>query len=285
MAAGLPGKYSTSMACILHGIIRYGGSVSIILLKHLSGKTLYRYVSYLLFLVIFQITILCLTAHTGYTAQATAIWDPNSEATLAGYKIYYGTQSRSYIFSRDVGNQTSYIITGLAAGTKYFFAVTAYDTYGYESNYSEEVTYTTPAAVTTTSSVLPTTTTTSVRPTTTSTAVSTVTTVQPTTSTVLPATTTAPEATTTTIPKTVTTTIPIITTTTAAITTSTTTTVPDNPADNQQPVANAGEDRTAYVGEVINLDGSGSYDNENDVLYYSWSQISGPIVELANSSS
>jgi hypothetical protein len=122
MAAGLPGKYRTSMACILHGIIRYGGAMSIILLlKHLSGKTLYRCVSYLLFLVAFQITVLFLTAHTGYTAQVTASWDQNSEAKLAGYKIYYGTQSRSYSFSIDVGNQTSYIITGLAAGTKYFF--------------------------------------------------------------------------------------------------------------------------------------------------------------------
>ena len=89
-------------------------------------------------------------AHTGYPAQVTASWDPNSEATLAGYKIYYGTQSRSYTFSIDVGNQTSYIITGLAAGTKYFFAATAYDKDGNETDYSEEVIYTIPATTTTT---------------------------------------------------------------------------------------------------------------------------------------
>ena len=124
-------------------------------LKNLSVKTLYRSVSYLLFLVIFQITALFLAAHTGYPAQVTAEWDPNSEATLAGYKIYYGTQSRSYTFSRDVGNQTSYIITGLAAGTTYFFAATAYDKDGNETDYSKEVIYTIPAATTTTILELP----------------------------------------------------------------------------------------------------------------------------------
>jgi hypothetical protein len=55
--------------------------------------------------------------------------------------------------------------------------------------------------------------------------------------------------------------------------------------DNTAPVAIAGEDQTAYAGEVITLDGSGSYDNNNDVLSYSWSQLSGPVVELTNSNS
>jgi len=214
------------------------------ILKHISLKPLYRSVSCLLFLVVFQITILFLTAQTGYPAQVIIDWDPNSEATLSGYNIYYGTQSRSYTFSRDVGNQTSYIITGLAAGTTYFFAATAYDKDGNESDYCEEAIYTTPNSDTTTTAITAT----------------------------------------TTIPGTATTTLPVITTTTAIIT-STTSTAAENPADNQPPVANAGEDRTMLLGTTISLDGRGSYDPDSDKLQYHWEVRSGPAEYLLQNDS
>ena len=38
-----------------------------------------------------------------------------------------------------MGNVTAYTITGLASGTQYYFAVTAFDTLGVESLYSNEV--------------------------------------------------------------------------------------------------------------------------------------------------
>ncbi len=57
---------------------------------------------------------------------------------LAGYKLYYGTKTRRYTRSIDVGNVQSYTVLDLAEGTNYFFAVTAYDTSGNESEYSEE---------------------------------------------------------------------------------------------------------------------------------------------------
>ena len=69
-------------------------------------------------------------------------WDANTETDLAGYKWYKGMASRTYDEPVDVGNQTSYT-TGIAAwqdGT-YYFAVTAYDTAGNESGYSNEVSY------------------------------------------------------------------------------------------------------------------------------------------------
>ena len=44
----------------------------------------------------------------------------------------------------DVGNVTTYTVTGLADGATYYFAVTAYDSVGNESGYSNEVVYTTP---------------------------------------------------------------------------------------------------------------------------------------------
>ncbi len=65
-------------------------------------------------------------------------WKPNSESDLAGYKVYYGTAHRTYAAPIDVGNVTTYEITGLSAGT-YYIAITAYDTSGNESDYSYEV--------------------------------------------------------------------------------------------------------------------------------------------------
>ncbi len=87
--------------------------------------------------------LLLLTAfQTARAEQVTIAWNPNTESDLAGYKHYYGTSSRIYDNSVDVGNQTSYTILNLVAGTTYFLAVTAYDTSGNESDYSNEITYT-----------------------------------------------------------------------------------------------------------------------------------------------
>ncbi len=72
----------------------------------------------------------------------TVSWDQNSEEDLSGYKIYYGTSSGSYNEALDVGNKTSFIINNLVIGTTYFFAVTAYDFSGNESNFSNEVNFT-----------------------------------------------------------------------------------------------------------------------------------------------
>lgn len=67
-------------------------------------------------------------------------WNPVPDADKAGYKVYYGTATRSYSSNRDAGNVTSTSLTGLTACTRYYIAVKAYDTGGLEStNYSNEV--------------------------------------------------------------------------------------------------------------------------------------------------
>ncbi|NIO20784.1 MAG: hypothetical protein GTN76_08615, partial [Candidatus Aenigmarchaeota archaeon] len=58
---------------------------------------------------------------------------------MAGYKVYYGTQSRDYGFVTDVGKVTQYMIGGLTAETRYYLALTAYDFSGNESDFSAEV--------------------------------------------------------------------------------------------------------------------------------------------------
>ena len=75
----------------------------------------------------------------------TFSWDAptkNEDGTpledLAGYIVYYGTESGNYEVSYDVKNVTTYKIDNMADG-RYYFVVTAYDTSGNESKYSEEI--------------------------------------------------------------------------------------------------------------------------------------------------
>jgi len=69
----------------------------------------------------------------------TLAWDPNMEDDLAGYKVYYGTQSGDYDSVADIGNVSQYKVRGLRPETRYYLALTAYDFSGNESGFSEEV--------------------------------------------------------------------------------------------------------------------------------------------------
>ena len=60
-------------------------------------------------------------------ATVTICWDPSAGPDVAGYVVYWGTQSGVYTTSLDVGNQTQQLITGLADGTTYYFVVRAYN--------------------------------------------------------------------------------------------------------------------------------------------------------------
>jgi hypothetical protein len=85
--------------------------------------------------------ILLASVHTTCAAQVTLSWDANSEPDLAGYRVHYGTTSRTYENTVDVGMQTNYAFTVLQEGVTYYFAATAYDMYGNKSDYSQEVFY------------------------------------------------------------------------------------------------------------------------------------------------
>ncbi len=65
---------------------------------------------------------------------------PLAPSDIGGYKIYYGITSGAYSDMIDVGNVTTYPFpnSNFSSGT-YFFAVTAYDLTGLESDFSNEV--------------------------------------------------------------------------------------------------------------------------------------------------
>jgi fibronectin type 3 domain-containing protein len=74
---------------------------------------------------------------------ASLAWDAVTALNLSGYRVYFGTAPGTYLQSVgqgvSVGNVTTYTITGLASGSRYYFAVTDFDTLGQESSYSNEV--------------------------------------------------------------------------------------------------------------------------------------------------
>jgi hypothetical protein len=84
----------------------------------------------------------------------TLAWDPVASSLLAGYRLYHGAQSRTYTSVMDVGNVTTNTVPGLASGQTYYFAVTAYDSSGLESDFSNEVSYTVPVSTTNQSTLI-----------------------------------------------------------------------------------------------------------------------------------
>jgi len=83
---------------------------------------------------------------SAHAAEVTLAWDPNTEPDLGGYTLYYGNASRDYPNAADVGLATNYTIPDLVGGQTYFFAVTARDTSGNESPFSEEISYSAPVS-------------------------------------------------------------------------------------------------------------------------------------------
>ena len=77
-------------------------------------------------------------AQTTQTAQAVLGWSAPSNSSVTGYNVYVGTQSGDYQSPINVGNSTSYTVTGLSASQTYYFAVTAYSASA-ESPFSQEL--------------------------------------------------------------------------------------------------------------------------------------------------
>jgi chitodextrinase len=73
--------------------------------------------------------------------RATLEWQASAASDIAGYRVYYGTGSGSYLQARGQGvwvTATTLTVDGLQSATRYYFAVTAVDMMGNESPYSAE---------------------------------------------------------------------------------------------------------------------------------------------------
>jgi len=71
-------------------------------------------------------------------ASALLQWDPVLHSALQGYRLFYAKGSTAYQ-GIDVGNSTTYSMTGLESGARYYFRVAAYDSSGNQSDFSNEV--------------------------------------------------------------------------------------------------------------------------------------------------
>ena len=102
-------------------------------------------------LIFLVMTMIFLAGQTTCFAESVTLsWDANTESNLAGYKVYYKADSSSLPFNGtgavegaspvDIHKQTTATISGLDPGRTYYFAVTAYNTSGIESTYSNLVT-------------------------------------------------------------------------------------------------------------------------------------------------
>jgi hypothetical protein len=110
--------------------------------------TLLNYFRILLVTMIFALT----GYQASWAADANFSWLPNdaSDGTV-GYILHYGTSSRVYTESIDVGSpslvggRVNANVPQLAPDQKYFFTVTAYNAAGQESTYANEVASTIPS--------------------------------------------------------------------------------------------------------------------------------------------
>ena len=95
-------------------------------------------------------------SNTALADDVTLAWDANSETNLAGYKLYYENENDIEFYSGTDANEgdspiaisllslrdsdsPAYTISGLEEGTFYYFALTAFDEDGMESDFSDEV--------------------------------------------------------------------------------------------------------------------------------------------------
>lgn len=94
------------------------------------------------------LALVTLAASARGQTTVTLAWDPSAGANIAGYRVYQGSVCRTYTNTITVGNTTNCTVSNLLRGATYFFAVTAFNTNGLESDFSTEISYTVPAAST-----------------------------------------------------------------------------------------------------------------------------------------
>ena len=102
--------------------------------------------------------LLSIFSASATAAQVSLAWAPNAESNLAGYKLYYkvGSPGNPYegtgldqgdshidisLDNLNDRNNPNFTLTGLPAGETFYFVLTAYNSEGYESLFSSEISY------------------------------------------------------------------------------------------------------------------------------------------------
>jgi len=91
---------------------------------------------FLVFTILFSVTI-----RSVQSGSVTLAWDASPDASVTGYRIYYGVASKNYTNSVTIGNVTNVTLVALRPGVTYWFAATAVDGSGLESDFSNEISY------------------------------------------------------------------------------------------------------------------------------------------------
>ena len=80
-------------------------------------------------------------ATSGYAMDVTLQWTPNNEPNLAGYKVFCRQEGQPYQYTHPYWEtiDSTCTIYDLDRTKTYYFVIRAFDTKGYESNNSNEV--------------------------------------------------------------------------------------------------------------------------------------------------
>ena len=98
--------------------------------------------------ILFAFFVSLLWSTAALSADVTLAWDPNGDPDLEGYGVYISEDMpgppydlAGYITAAELRNiySPSFVVSGLDKGARYYFAVTAYDTAGNESAFSNSV--------------------------------------------------------------------------------------------------------------------------------------------------
>jgi hypothetical protein len=109
-----------------------------------NNKPIKRSTTQTIFFIILIFSAITVSAHYAHGTSVTLAWDPNSPVeNVVGYRLYYGNESRNYGFMVEIVGETLKKISGLKKGQNYYFAVTALNGAGQESDFSDEVAITT----------------------------------------------------------------------------------------------------------------------------------------------
>jgi hypothetical protein len=91
---------------------------------------------------------ICLFSVSMPAASVTLSWDPSPDPSVVSYNVYYGVVSGAYTNVASAGAATILTISNLFDGVTYYFAATALDNFGLESDFSNEVSYRVPSRCT-----------------------------------------------------------------------------------------------------------------------------------------